>query len=505
MEMVLMSDKYFLGLDYGTQSLRCGIFDTRGNLIATSEKTHDTYYPQPGWALQRPSDWIEGLHAVIADCHETAGSDIFNRICGLSVCSTSSTVLAIGQDDMPLEDAILWMDVRAKDEATQINQTKHEVLQHCGGEVSVEWIVPKMMWLRNHNPKVFEQSKLIVEQQDYINHYLTGRWCSALNQATCKSHYVKEMGGFNREFFHGMGFNEFFDKANLDIVQQGDEIGTLRDTLCRQFHIRSDVRVYQGCLDAYTNMLGLGVCNSGETGIVMGSSFVHLALVDKPVFQDGIWGPYRDALIPGLTCLEGGQISAASITKWFLREFGVSGDNPYDTMAEEASKVPIGSDGLITLDFFQGNRTPYKDPMAKGVIYGLSFSHTRGHIYRSILECVAFGTRNVFDAIEGGTQSIHEIRGCGGVTLNKLWLQIIADVTEKPIILTKCSDKAGVLGGAITAAVGHGVFASFAEACDNMVLTTNEIEPSQSATNAYMEYYEQYKELYKNLKDMMHN
>jgi len=498
-----MTDKYFMGLDYGTQSLRCGIFDTSGRAVATSEKSHETFYPQPGRALQRPADWIDGLHFVIAECYKIAGANVFERICGISVCSTSSTVLTIGNDDLPLEDAILWMDVRAVDEAALINRTKHEVLKHCGGEASVEWIVPKMMWLRNHNPKIFEQAKLIVEQQDYINHYLTGKWCAALNQATCKSHYVEGIGGFNKLFFRDIGFDEFFDKANLNVVQQGEEIGHLRHTLCEKFNLRADVRVYQGCLDAYTNMLGLGVCNAGETGIVMGSSFVHLALSEKPVFGDGIWGPYENVLVPGLTCLEGGQISAASITKWFLQEFEVSGDNPYGTMADEAANIPIGCNGLITLDFFQGNRTPYKDPMAKGVLYGLTLSHTRGHIYRSILESIAFGTRNVLDAIEGGGTKIREIRGCGGVTLNKLWLQIIADVTEKPIVLTENSDKAGVLGGAITAAVGHGEFDTFADACKNMVITTDVISPSKEATTAYMKYYEQYKSLYENLKDMM--
>ena len=498
-----MASSYFMGLDYGTQSLRCGIFDTNGNIIATSEKSHDTYYPRPGRAEQSPKDWINGLHAAIAECFHAVGADVFGRICGVSVCATSSTVVVIGSDDKPLEDAILWMDVRAIDEARQINQTNHEVLRHCGKEASVEWIVPKMMWLRNNSPQVFEKAKLIVEQQDYINHYLTGRWCAALNQATCKSHYVEEMGGFHKGFFHEIGFDEFFDKASLDVVRQGSVIGTLRDTLCKEFHLRPGVQVYQGCLDAYTNMLGLGVCRPGETGIVMGSSFVHLALVERPVFQDGIWGPYKDTLVPGTYCLEGGQVSASSIVKWFVREFGVSGDNPYAVMEKEAADIPPGSEGIISLDFFQGNRTPYKDPMAKGVFYGLSLSHTRGHIYRSILESVAFGTRNVLDRIEDGISVIREIRGCGGVTRDKVWLQIIADVTGKPVVLTQNSSRAGVLGGAITAAVGHGAFASFASACDQMVEVARVIEPSKGAAKAYSEHYEKYKTLYQQLKDMM--
>ena len=500
-----MADRYFMGLDYGTQSLRCGIFDERGNVAALSEIGYDTFYPQPGRAEQRPLDWVNTTHAVVESCYEQAGSRVFDLVSGISICSTSSTVIAIGHDDKPIGNGILWMDVRAIEQMQRINETKHEVLKHCGKEESAEWLTPKMMWLRDNEPQTFENSKLIVEFQDFINHFFTGRWCGALGQATCKSNYVEEMGGFNKDFFGKIGFDEFFEKANLDLVKQSDAIGSLRLDLAQKYHLKSDVLVFQGCLDAYTNMLGIGVCRPWDYGISLGSSFVHLAIVEHPVFINGIWGPYKDVPIPGCYCLEGGQISAASITKWFLREFDKRGELTYESMIEEALKIPIGSDGLLCLDFFQGNRTPYKDPLAKGVFYGLTLSHTRGHIYRSIQEGVTFGTKNVLDTIESGTQPFREIRACGGVTQNKLWLQIISDVTNRAISLTKNSDKAGILGCAITAAVGLGVYKDFSEACDNMVETTKIIEPSNEAHKEYDEFYSKYTTLYEQLKDIMHN
>jgi FGGY-family pentulose kinase len=497
------NENYFMGLDYGTQGVRCGIVDTGGNILAISEEKYETAHPQPGWAEQRPADWIASTETVIGTCLDEVGKEVFANVKGISICATSSTVIAMDAADKPLRDAILWMDVRAVAQAKRINGTGHKVLRYCGNEVSVEWIVPKMMWLRDNEPEIFEKSQRIVEQQDFINHYLTGRWCASISQATCKSNYVDGLGGFSEDYFHEIGFSEFFDKAELDIKRQGEAIGSIRPELAKRFGLDPGVNVYQGCLDAYVNMIGLGVCRPGGTGIVMGSSFVHLAIVDTPVFEDGIWGPYKDALTPGTYCLEGGQISAGSITKWFLKEFSVQGRNPYDVMAEEAARIPIGSDGVITLDFFQGNRTPYKDPMAKGMFYGLTLSHTRAHMYRSILEGIAFGTRNVLDTIENGISRITEIRGCGGVIRNGTWLKIIADVTGKPIVLTKHSDSAGALGCAIVAAVGYGAYGGFEDACDGMVQVTQVVEPSADANRQYTKSYQKYLAIYEYLKLMM--
>jgi ribulose kinase len=205
-----MSGKsYFMGLDYGTQGVRCGIADEKGNVVAISEEKYDTIYPQPGWAEQRPGDWITSTETVINTCLNEAGKEVFSGIKGISICATSSTVIAMDGGDKPLRDAILWY-VRAVAQAKRINDTGHEVLRYCGNEVSVEWIVPKMMWLKDNEPEVFERSERIVEQQDFVNHYLTGEWCASISQATCKSNYVEELGGFCEDYFRDIGFTGIF-------------------------------------------------------------------------------------------------------------------------------------------------------------------------------------------------------------------------------------------------------------------------------------------------------
>ena len=499
-----MENRYFMGLDFGTQGVRCGIIDENGAVAASCEAKYDTKYPRPGWAEQRPSQWEECLSTAVFSCRETAGHDVFSRIASIAVCSTASTVIAVDANGAPLRNAILWMDVRSVNEAQKINATNHPALRHCGGEDSVEWLVPKMLWLKENEPEIFNKASRIVEQQDYINHYLTGEWCSSVSQSTCKANYVEELGGFAPDFFEAIGLPEFFEKANTRVIKQGQEVGKLRGGIARGFGLSPNVKVYQGGIDAHINMIGLGVNRPGQTGVVLGSSFVHLAMVEKPLFKEGIWGPYKDAIIPDAYCLEGGQVSAGSITKWFLKEFDIKGQNPYLTIADEAAKVPIGCEGVVALDFFQGNRTPYKDPLAKGVFYGLTLSHTRAHMYRAVLESIAFGTRNILDSMSGKDTEINEIRACGGVVNNPLWLQIIADVTRRPVVLTEQSGMAGVLGCAVIAAVGVGHCAGFGEACGKMVHTTRVIEPNESNSKLYDAPYNDYHLLYDSLKQMMH-
>ncbi|MEA5004161.1 MAG: FGGY-family carbohydrate kinase [Christensenella sp.] len=498
-----MEKNYFIGLDFGTQGVRCGLTDEDGVIVAISEQKYNTYHPAPGFAEQSPADWKARMDEAIKTCYQNAPAGTFDNVRGMAVCTTASTVIPVREDGQDLGDAILWMDVRAAQQAERINQTQHEILKYCGGEASVEWMVPKMMWLRENRPDLFEQADRIVELQDYINHVLTGNWCASVSQSTGKCNYVESMGGYNRDFFHEIGFDAFFEKANLDVIKQAQPVGTLRKELAQKYHLPDDVTVYQGGIDAHVNVVGLGVCRPGETGVVMGSSFVHLAVVARMMFEDGIWGPYQDVIIPGQYCLEGGQISAGSITKWFIREFDVQGDNPYMVMAEEADKIAIGCDGVVMLDYFQGNRTPYKDPLARGVFYGLTLGHTRAHLYRAILEGVAFGTRNILETMENEENSIHEIRGCGGVAFNPIWMQIIADATGKPIVLTEESGNAGVLGACIIAAVGAGRYQGFEQACKKMVHVTKVIEPNMGNYSKYTEVYGRYLELYQSLEHMM--
>lgn len=495
---------YFLGLDFGTQGVRCGIADEHGEIISMAHERYNTYYPEPGWVEQKPNEWIDAMVNATITCLGKADNDVVKNIKGMSVCATASTVVPVLKNGTALMDAIIWMDNRANMEADGINETKHEVLKYSGNEVSVEWLIPKVLWIKNNRRDIYDKSYKIVEQLDYINYILTGEWVASICQATCKSNYIEEHGEWDRRFFEGIRLGEFNRKLNTHVLHLGEPIGRLKKTMSKKLGLPDDVVVYQGGIDAHIAMLGIGVSRPGDMGIVMGSSFVHLVLSKEPLFNDGIWGPYNNAVIPGLYCLEGGQVSAGSIAKWFLREFKVEGEEPYELMMAEAETVEPGSEGVIALDFFQGNRTPYKDPLAKGVFYGLTLSHKRAHVYRAILESVAYGMRNVIENMSTEKLNIKNIMACGGVTRNPLWLQIISDVCGKTINLTTHSSEAGILGCCIVAAVGRGVYQGLEIATQQMVRNNEVIQPDLEAHEIYKELFVDYIDLYERLKGLMH-
>jgi ribulose kinase len=298
------------------------VVDEKGKFLTVQEEKYQTVYPKPGYAEQIPAEWLDCLDKIMVRSRAELGAEIFAGIAGISVCATSSTILPV-RDGRALSNAILWMDNRAIEQAEQINKTAHEILKHCGGEVSVEWLVPKMMWIRDNEPEIFNKADRIVEAEDFVNFYLTGNWAASVSQAVCKSNYAEEKGGFDTGFFDAIGFPEFFDKANTRILKQGEAVGHIRKEIADKYGLSGETVVYQGGIDAHVSMIGLGLSQAGETGVVMGTSFVQLALVDEPFLCSGIWGPYKDAVIPDKYCLEGGQVSAGSIVKWFIRELGI--------------------------------------------------------------------------------------------------------------------------------------------------------------------------------------
>jgi ribulose kinase len=232
--------------------------------------------------------------------------------------------------------------------------------------------------------------------------------------------------------------------------------------------------------------------------LITGSSHLQLGVAAAPIHRTGVWGTYMDAVYPGKPIIEGGQTSTGSIIAWFKRHFaaGVS----FDDLNAAAAALPAGSEGLIVLDHFQGNRTPYTDALARGAITGLTLKHTPPHVFRAIVEGICLGTRLVVDSF-GEAFDAKRIVVAGGATKSPLWLRIHADTLGVPIELTEVPD-APALGSAILAAHGAGRFETIEEGCRAMVRTKTIIEPDLKQTAAYEALLPRYKKLYGALKEV---
>ncbi|MDQ3507781.1 MAG: FGGY family carbohydrate kinase [Actinomycetota bacterium] len=502
---------YVMGIDFGTGGVRVGIFDAEGNPTVFHGVEWETEYPRSGWAEQNPNVWwsslVEATNKAITDSGMSP-----EQIAGISTDATASTVVVIGEDDEHLRPAIMWMDVRASEQAARLADTHDRALKYSGyGDVSAEWGLPKAMWIKEKEPETFEKAKHICDCNDWLIHRLTGEWASSINIASAKYFYDRDTGGWPESLLRAVDFEDFLDKFPKDVLDLGAVVGGLRKEAAEELGLAPGTPVAQGAIDAYAGALGLGVVEPGKLGLITGSSHVMIGQAAEPIHGRGFWGSYTDAMIPGQYTVEAGQASTGSVVAWFKNQFAGEaaeeakrrGVDTYDVLNELAKDIPIGSDGLIVIDHFQGNRSPHTDPLVRGMMWGLSLGHTPGHIFRAIIEGICFGTEQIFQAMRGHDFEPRINVVSGGPAKSGLWMQMHADVSNLPISFTKVSE-GPVLGAAMLAAVGAGIYPDVQTASANMVHTERTIEPNAEAHEEYKFYMDRYVETYPKMRDLMH-
>jgi len=492
---------YVIGVDGGTESIRAGVFDLSGKPLAFASTPYKTNFPHPAWAEQNPQDWWNGLGQSIRKALAEARVRKEDVI-GLSVDTTCCSVVALDEQGHALRPALIWMDVRASLETELVLKTGDEALivnSNGKGPVSAEWMVPKALWIARNEPEIFKKAATICEYQDYINFHLTGRMVASIGNIAPRWHYRASAGGFPVSLVEKLGIPELAKKWPREITKLGEVIAPLTAKAAEHCGLVAGTPVAQGGPDTFIAMIGLGVVQPGALAFITGSSHLHLGLSPKPFHGKGIWGTYEDALIPGLHVVEGGQTSTGSVINWYKNLLGDAVS--YETLNAEAAALPPGADGLIVQEHFQGNRTPHTDALSRGAITGLSLKHTRAHIFRAIIEGVAFGSEAIFKAMRANGYQPTEFRVCGGATRSDLWLQIHADVSGIPLTLTDVAD-APALGSAILAAVAAGRYASIEEAAKAMVKITRRVEPDMKKHEEYKPLFAAYERAYPALKSI---
>jgi ribulokinase len=430
------------------------------------------------------------------------------RIIAVGLDCTACTVVAADFSGEPLRPALLWMDQRASQEAEAISATGDPVLRYVSGRVSPEWMLPKALWLKRNRPDVYRSATRIVEGTDWMMHRLTGDWTLSLNHVAVKWNYARPDGGWPLGLLGAVGLEDLPGKWPTRIVPLGRGEGRLCRSAAEDLGLSRDIPVAQGGIDAYLGMLGLGATRDGDVAVIVGSSTCHLAQSREGVFGSGAGGCYPDATVEGLYTLEAGQTATGSILDWYRRHFAGTqrqeaerrGVHVFEVLDEEAAAVPPGAEGLVVRDDWQGNRSPYKDPQARGAIAGLSLAHGPGHIFRAIYEATACGTRHILEDASAHGLRVERIFLGGGGAKSALWLQIHADILKKSIHLARESE-ACALGSAMAASVGAGIYADFDEAARAMVVIDRVVEPDPANALLYDDLFARYVDLYARLND----
>ena len=489
---------YAIGLDYGTNSCRSLIID-----LADGRELAEHVFPyphgemgvvidpkDPNVARQHPQDYIDGCIEIITKGIEkakTADPDFDpQNVIGIGVDTTGSTPIPVTEDGTALalteafKDDInalgwLWKDHTSYKEAAQITELASEMrpqyLAKCGGIYSSEWFWSKVLHIKNIAPDVFNASFSFVEMCDYIPGFLTGNKDPlTMKRGICaaghKAMYCEEWGGLpDKDFLSTLdpalaGLRDrLYDKAYTSDVSAGQ----LTEEWAEKLGLKAGISVAVGAFDCHMGGVGAGI-TEGTLVKILGTSTCDMMVVPNHKELDdimGVCGIVDGSIMPQHYGIEAGQSAVGDIFLWFVNNlvpdsYGATQDEKFIKLAEEASKQKPGAHGLLGLDWNNGNRTVLVDVRLSGLMLGQTL-HTKAHeVYRALIEATAFGALTIIKRIESYGVDVEQIINCGGLAVkNKLLMQIYADVTNRPMKVSK-SDQTCALGAAIFAAVSAG-------------------------------------------------
>lgn len=486
-----------LGIDLGTTSLRVGFYDRCGKNYGFSIESYELLYPEQGFAEQKPEEWIRALKNAVQ-----RGMKNFKipreKIVGMAVGSTCCSVVLCDKKGNALRNCIMWMDIRASREAEEIEKM-------TGERLSAEWMACKLAWLKKHESATYHEAQIFCECQDWITYYLTGIWSVNINTA-CNWGYNDEEKGFPEWFYEKIGLKEALNKfPSQNCYAVGDRIGCLTKESAEALGLSENVFVAQGGVDSSIGILGMGVCETGRVALMTGSSNLTMLLTKEQMFTESTITAGPNHLLKGYYTSFRGQLSANSIIEWFRKEIAEEADAKafFEKMEEAVRQVPVGSRGLMALDYFQGNRHPYLDTKVRGMIYGLSPKHTKADIYRCLLESISYGTENLLQQYRKSGVEINEINISGGTTNSDIFMQIQADVSNVKInVPDDCQSVC--MGAAICTAYAGGYYDSLQSAVRGMVSYKKVIYPEVANVRKYQKLFQKYQEIYPMMKNWMH-
>ena len=503
-----MSDQYLLGVDIGTSGSTGILVDPELNVVESVSTSHEVSYPNPGWAEEDPEeDWWDGFTKITELLLRRTGIDP-NKISGVGVSGLAPTMVPLDESGSPLRPAILYgVDTRSDEEIGILNEQIGEdrIYEVSGNSLTYQSVGPKILWYKRNEPEKFEQTDKIVDTTGFITYKLTGNY--SIDNATAGFFhplYNPSELEWEEEMFNEMGLPHDFlpeTKWSTDIA------GSVTQSASEATGLAEGTPVIVGSFDALTSLISVGGIEDGDSVFMYATTGVMYTTVDEERRTPELW--CTPHCLEGKYAIGGGMATAGAITEWFIDQFGGSavntdsvGKSRYKHLNDEAADIPPGSEGLMMLPYFSGERTPISDDSARGTITGLTLSHTKSHIYRAILEAVGYGFRHHYQTMEQANVPVGDALAIGGGAQSDLWRQIVSDITG--VTQHYVSDPIGSpLGDAYLAGRGTGVFTDLEplKQKSNIQTTT---EPDIDSKEIYDEYYATYRSLYSSMKDDMH-
>jgi len=495
-----------LGIDLGTTSVKCVLFDQEGVIVASGLCEYELLMPKPEFVEVEAETYWNALKGSLDVVLSKADA---RDILGIGVSSQGETFMALGKDHKPLGRAIVWLDNRAKEEACLIKDEfgMDDAYRITGqNDIVPTWTASKILWMKRNEPSLFERVKKYLLLEDYAIYRLTGKFVTEHSILSSSLLFDINRRRWWDDMLHFLGIGE--DQLP-EPMQSGVPVGNLTPEAAKDTGLSTRSIVSTGAYDQAANAIGAGNVEPGVITETTGAAMALVATTERVILDPLRRMPCHHHAVRGKYFLQPWCQTAGAILRWYRDNFGTpeveaarrTGADPYDLMTAEASVIPPGSDGLILLPHFMGAASPESNPDAKGVLFGLTPYHGKGHFVRAIMEAVAYMLRRNVDLLEELGIEVREIRSTGGASKSALWNQIKADVLHRPILAVR-GEEVAALGVAMLAGVATDAFASLEDAGRSMVTTKGRSTPSQAEGEAYDESYKRYVELYESVEEL---
>jgi xylulokinase len=507
-----MKTKLIIGVDSSTSATKVIAFDGRGKIVAEGAHEYPLYHAHPGWVEQDPEDW---WRAFVAGCRKVTGTRgvTAQALQGIGITHQRFTFVPMDRDMRPLRRAILWNDIRCAKEAAYATEKlgKQHIFERTGYPPG-QWTLYKALWLKRHEPKLYDKIYKLVLVQDYLIYRLTGNLVTLPGAATMTGALdIAHPTRWATDIIRGLGVRE--DIWIEKILPGGTVAGKVTRAAAKETGLPEGLPVVTTAGDQPCGILGAGVVEPGEIGINGGTSCTN-ELVARGLPHRKKADYFIEVSPNGEYVVENYIASGGSaLMKWYRGNFGHADEaraakekrNPWEVIYSLAADSPVGNRGMMVVPFFQGANGPFWDLNARGVMLGLHTEHGRAQVVRGLMEGLAYESRRQVELMESGSGTkVKLIKMYGGSARSDYWNQTFCDVLNRPLVVPDTAETTA-LGAAISAAVGCGMCDSFQSAVQQMIHIRRAYKPIPKHVRLYDKFYGQvYRDLYARVQDALH-
>jgi len=501
---------YMMGIDVGTTGTRAVIVRRDGHVVGAATGDHQPMrMAKPGWAEQDPDDWWQATLVAIRAALEQA-SVKGSEIAAVGFSGQMHGVVLLDKANAVLRPSLIWCDQRSQAQCDWITQKvgAERLIQLVSNPALTGFSAPKMLWVRDNEPRIFERTAHFLLPKDFVRYRLTGEFATDVSDASGTLLFDVTHRRWSKEMLSALEI----DPQILPKAFESPEItGEISNEAAVLTGLSAGTPVVGGGGDQAASAIGNGIVLPGLTSATLGTSGVIFAYTAAPKLDPrGRIHTFCHA-VPGKWHVMGVTQGAGLSLRWFRDNFGQAETwyarqtdvDPYDLIIREAEKVRPGSDGLLWLPYLMGERTPHLDSEARGMWFGMTAAHTRAHLIRSILEGVAFSLRDSLEIFRELGIPVEQIRASGGGSRSPFWRQIQADIYGKELVTLQTSE-GSALGAALLAGVGGKIYSSVEESAKEAIRVKESMAPNPENVAAYEPYYQVYRGLYPAVKEFSH-